>query len=371
MNDAAMGRITELIEKVKEAANSKKNKDKGKSKPFIAVGIEHPIGWVELFGYDIDLYFNDPYFYIEQTLLQNLWQFENIEDDTSIVPGINAWLGYYTEYTFFGMNVKYNKKGVPIIQEDHPLTNDPDLSLLKPVDFLSSGWMQRALKWNEEINRILKDRLFVGFIIWNRGCLDLAIQLRGYDNLMTDIVERPEFVHDLLKFITRERIRWWDSYYKYFNKDISPTQIGDDWLNIPFITPQFFDEFVLPCYLDMERYHGGIEYLHSCGNQTPIQKSLLKIKSLDTLEVSPWSDLTQSLHNIPEEKHLQINLHPNDVLYEDKKEIEKKLRFIADSCEGRKYSIATSGLTPNPKDNLGFAERIKIWTDIAKKVFDK
>ena len=47
---------------------------------------------------------------------------------------------------------------------------------------------------------------------WDRGPLDLAIQLRGYDNFVGDTMDRPEFVHALMRFLIEERIRWWDAY---------------------------------------------------------------------------------------------------------------------------------------------------------------
>jgi hypothetical protein len=67
---------------------------------------------------------------------------------------------------------------------------------------------------------------------------------------------------------------------------------------------------------------------------------------LEFLEVSAWSDFDQSLLNIPEEKRLLIQLHPNDVLYTGKEQMEAQLRSIADRCADRSCDISTPGLTP-------------------------
>jgi len=113
-----------------------------------------------------------------------------------------AWLGHYPEYTLLGLSVTFDSQGVPIIQTDHPLTRAPDLSLLQPIDFYTSGWMPRVLRWYDSLQRISAGRLNVTFnMTWWRGCLDLAVQLRGYDNLVNDMIERPGFVHDLMKFL--------------------------------------------------------------------------------------------------------------------------------------------------------------------------
>lgn len=362
--------LDSLIEKVKEATFSEQNQlRKAKTKP-IVFGIEEPITWAKFFGYDVNNYFKNPVFYFEQTLRQKLWRWENFpDDDAPITLNIPAWLGHYPEYTFVGLDVSFDSYGVPIIQTDHPLSRTPDLHLLKPVNFTSSGWMPRILAWYDDLNKISDGRMNITFnMVWWRGCLDLAIQLRGYENFLEDTVVRPDFVHDLLKFLTEQRCRWYEGYYRYFGQKPSPVGIADDWINVPFITPNMFDDFVLPRYLDIEKFHGGISGIHSCGNQTPLQQYLLEIKSLSCFEVSPWTDLTQTLLNIPHEKHISISLHPNDVLSATPEEMEAKLRFIIDSCCGRSYSIGTSGLTPTSDDIRKFIDKIRTWTTIVQKV---
>jgi hypothetical protein len=120
-----------LIDRVEQAAASERNLRRGKKAPAIGVGTEDPIIWTILFGFDANRYFSDPLFYAEQTLRQKLWRFENIDDDTRLTLHLPAWLGHYPEYTFVGMEVRFTEKGIPLLQEDHPLTRDPDLRLLR------------------------------------------------------------------------------------------------------------------------------------------------------------------------------------------------------------------------------------------------
>ncbi len=102
--------------------------------------------------------------------------------------------------------------------------------------------------------------------------------------------------------------------------------MADDWINVPFISPELFRDFVLPPYLAIERFHGGIGSVHSCGNQAPVQRYLLEIRSLPQLEVSAWTSLDETLVNVPASKTLWISLHPNDVLCASPTEMEAKLR---------------------------------------------
>jgi hypothetical protein len=370
MSDESLARIDGLIERVQEAAASEQNRLRGERRPRITFGIEEPITWNHLFGYDVNRYFSDPRFYVEQTLRQKLWRWESFpDDDAQITLELPAWLGHYPEYTFIGLDVAFNPRGVPLIQDDHPLSRDPDLRHLAPVDFLTSGWMPRILRWYDDLNQIIAGRLRVPFVMtWWRGCLDLAIQLRGYDAFIFDTMERPQFVHDLLTFLVEQRCRWWEGYYQHFGLPRGPASAADDWINVPFISPRIFAEFVLPRYLEIERFHGGITGIHSCGDQTPVQKYLLQIESLPGLEVSAWTDLAQTLINVPPTKNLGIALHPNDVLCATPAEMEAKLRSILLACRGRNFGIGTSGLTPITDDLAEFEGRIRTWTAIARRV---
>lgn len=369
MMQAASGNVADLIEQVKVKEASDRNRSKNKSAPTVTIGIEEPIAWTMLFDFDVNRYFSDPRFYVEQTLRQKLWKFDNVDDDAGLTRDVPAWLGHYPEYTFVGMEVVFTPGGVPHIQDDHPLTRAPDLTLLQPVDFYSSGWMPRILRWYDEIEAIVGGRLEVPFnMTWGRGPLDLAIQLRGYDNFVADTAERPAFVHDLLKFLTEQRCRWWEMYYRHFGLKPSSTFISDDWINVPFISPNIFAEFVLPRYLEIEKYHGGIRGIHSCGNTVPLQCYLLEIKSLQGFEVSAWTDLAQTLINLPPPRPLWISVHPNNVLCDSAETMRSKIKFIKEACRGRKFNLSTSGLTPLTAEEGKYVASIQTWLHAAREL---
>jgi uroporphyrinogen-III decarboxylase len=377
MNSEVISRIDKLIDKLRAAVDSDRNKQRlAIPEPKCVFGTEEPIVWAEIFGYDANDYYADPYFYTEQFLKQKLYRWDNFPDDQMpLTMDIPAWLGWYSEYTYAGMYVKFDSKGVPLIQNDHPLSQTPDIKLLKAVDFKTSGWMPRALKWYDDLCKISNGRLNIIFdMVWWRGGLDLAIQLRGYENFIMDTMERPQFIHDLMKWLTEQRCRWHQGFHDYFGKDIpgkaglGATFVGDDWINVPFITPEMFRDFVLPYLLEIEKFHGAINSLHSCGNQTPVQQYLLEIKSLPTFEIGAWSDFDQSLKNIPVSKGLGISIKPGDVLLATEEQMEKQLREITKKCCNRKYNIGTSGLSPVSDDISDFVSHIRTWTKVVKKV---
>lgn len=370
MANEALDRISTLIDRVEEACQSERNAARGNLRPSCTFGLEEPIWWTHVRRFDFQRYFTDPVFYFEQQLLQKLWRWDNFpEDEAPIGRGITAWLGHYPEYTFLGMSLEFSQRGVPLLDTHHPMRESPDLGLLKPVDFKTSGWMPRIMKWYDDLRRIAAGRVEVGFgMTWGRGCLDLAMQLRGYTNLVLDTLDRPQFVHDLLNWLVEQRCRWYEAYYAHFGLQKGPVGIADDWLYVPYISPQMVGDFILPAYLQLEAFHGGLGGVHSCGNQVPIQKYLLQVKSIGSFEVSPWTDLLGTLRNVPPDKHVHRFLHPNDVLFQSPQEMEAQLRFTVDSCRGRSYSIGTSGLTPIADDIQGFIRKTNQWIAIAGKI---
>jgi hypothetical protein len=370
MDAATRRRIDLLVGRVLEAAESAENRRRRAARPSITFAFEEPVAGTIIHDLDVERFYAEGPYFVEQVLSQKLWRWDTFPDDgTPIEPSVPASLGFYPDYTYAGMGLRWDARGVPQIQEDHPLRRNPDLHLLDGVDVERGGWMPRALGWHEEIRTIVGGRLETPFAaIWGRGCLDLAVQLRGYETFLADTAERPAFAHGLLDRLAELRCRWWEAHARHTATAIEPASLADDWINVPFISPGIFRDFVLPPYLAIERFHGGIASIHSCGNQAPVQRYLLEIRSLPQLEVSAWTPLEETLANVPADKKLVVSLHPNDVLCATPGEMEAKLRGITGKCRGRDIAIGTSGLTPLSSDIRAFEDRVRTWTRIARRV---
>jgi len=180
MDAAAARRIGALVDRVLEAAASPENRRRREARQF-SFALEEPIAWTIIEGLDPERYYADAAYFVERSLAQKLWRWDLFPDDgASIEPTLPASLGFYPEYTYAGMSLRWDTRGVPILQEDHPLRSDPDLHLLDGIDVERGGWMPRALAWHESVREIVGDRLATPFAApWWRGGLDLAIQLRG------------------------------------------------------------------------------------------------------------------------------------------------------------------------------------------------
>jgi hypothetical protein len=138
------------------------------------------------------------------------------------------------------------------------------------------------------------DALTIGFPTLNRGPLDIYVQLRGYDRFVEDTQDRPQFVHDFLALIVRERAAWNRERRRYLGEPepAEPTtRIDDDWVNVPFISPAMFREFVIPAYRRISAAEGQVVGFHTCGVMVPVVGELLGVfPGIRTLDISGWND---------------------------------------------------------------------------------
>ena len=326
------------------------------------------LGEIQLFGYNYNRYLSDAAFNCEMQLRQRLFHLDNFEDDTVFTPSVSAAVGMYFEFELIGAGVKYQDDGVPVYQQDHPLRASPNLALVHRHDFRSDGVMQRIFQLADDLERLVQKRLEVRFPLWERGPLDMAIHLRGYENIIADTAERPDFLHGLLKLLTDERIRWWDAYCAFSGRKDRACGIADDWINAPFISPEIFEEFLLPRYLELEAYHGGLPRLHSCGNKAPMQKLMARLKTLPAYEVNHWTSLEETLANVPADKFLTIRLLNADVLLADECKMRVDLQRIASLCRGRRYSVCAEAIQRMHADIREDIEQVKRWLQLARQV---
>jgi hypothetical protein len=193
--------------------------------------------------------------------------------------------------------VRHTPGGVPEFMP-HPIAERPDLALLPPFDFHATGTMPALIRMYQEMSRLARTlyggQVTVSFAHFRRGPLDVCMQLRGYENFVGDTMDRPEFVHAMLAHVVAERARWNVLKGQFLGETpaVSPTcSIHDDWVNIPFISPDMFRRFVLPAYRQVQKNEGPLTNFHTCGIMTPIVEDLLaEAPGLRALDVSGWND---------------------------------------------------------------------------------
>jgi len=303
MNTAAMqipiaGLIPELERRIAQKTDAQEALDTryGKSRIRISSYMEN-IGWPELFGYEMNHLLEDAEFSIEQNLRQKIFWLDNVADDGIPGLGISADVGLYWDMTLFGMQIRHTAIGVPEFQP-HPFQRKFDRAVLGHFDFYTTGVMPKLIAKYQRMQEISRrkygGKLPVGFPCFHRGPLDIYVQLRGYENFLEDIADRPDAFQEAMVWLVDERCRFAQERQKFLGENALPATsfIGDDWVNIPFISPDFFRASIVPIYQRIRNQEGPVSGFHTCGNIEAIAGDLLRVfPEMQCLEVSGWNDV--------------------------------------------------------------------------------
>ncbi|MCL5072683.1 MAG: hypothetical protein M1308_17590 [Actinobacteria bacterium] len=333
--------------------------------PFV-VELEPPL-WGLILDFNVKEYFTDPKTYLKAELKKKVFRFENFNDSSYIGKSIPIWLGVPFETTFFGLEPGYSDHDSPWISKIPAIKNESDLDNLPAVDFYKSGLMPLAHRFYSEIKDIMPDDFEVIFPEWEKSIFSVLWHIRGLENILLDMYDKPDFVHSLFKRITAERKNWFTDWAKFFNKKIGPGNLLNDEVGSPVISPRIYEEFILSSEIELAEFHGGISYWHSCGNTTDFIKLIRKIPGLALFHVSGRTNLKTAVEEMGKNGiAIQVNLDPqHDFHNATKIDIEKKLKEIVETCGDVAYYIIMDGIQRLHTVDFEI-EKIKEWIEVAK-----
>jgi len=333
------------------------------------------IGWPPLFGFDMNRFYSDAAFLVEMELRQRIFWMDNSAGDDLANLQIAPTTGFYWDITLFGQKVRTTAEGVPEF-EPHPLSARPDINLLGSFDFRTSGDMPILLRQHTEMQKLNRERyggkLAIAFPRFLRGPLELAIQLRGYENFIGDIMEAPDFAHSLFDFLVCERNRWNRERAAYLgeNHPGASTFIADDWLNPPFISPAIFDEYALPAFLKIQENEGPVIGFHTCGPMAPfVRQMLAAFPKMEWLDVSGWNDFEELDRLVDPKIRFLLQMKNTFVLCASVAEHRALLEKIRRLAERRPVSICAQAIVKlheSYEEDLG---RMNRFLELARDIF--
>ena len=282
-----------------------------------------------LSGHDLVRYYTDPEYYLEVYLRKTIYCFEELQDDRPISKSIPIFQTT-SELSLFGAETRYSRERNPWISG--PVIRRPeDLERLDYPDFYTSGLMPLVHDCYGRIREIVGDEFHVTFPCWRLGLFGTALHLRGFEEFLTDLILNPGFAHRLMAFTTESRRRWEKQRAAFLGEPISKAHLGNDDVNVPFLSPKLYAEFVLPYEQALVRYSGGLRYWHSCGNVTQLLPLMRRLGPIDLIELSYATDLGQLIDAFPGTP-LEIFVHPEDGMSTDDVQIRKSITAILEIC---------------------------------------
>jgi uroporphyrinogen-III decarboxylase len=155
----------------------------------------------------------------------------------------NFWDVYNIEAEAMGQKIVYHDDGIPDADRTDPLIkSSADLDKIKAPDPYQSGRMP----WVHQVNKICKE--LTGKVSRAYFCapFSLAVNIRGYENLINDIYENPNFTHRLFTFLCDEVLVPYIEAMR--NETGTPSLLADGndaWASPPMITLDMMDEYVV------------------------------------------------------------------------------------------------------------------------------
>ncbi len=212
--------------------------------PILAQINEHV---VRLCGGDMREAYTDAAKFVEM----NLAVFEYYRLD---MPGFYYDI-YNIEAEALGQRLNWESDRMPDIDRQNPLIREPsDLGRLRPPDFKKSGRIPFVLE-------AMRRSYDLGLPVRVRFCspFSLAVNVRGIENLLLDILTDPPFAHRLLAFLTDEvLIPWVQAQREAIGLPRVAGNGADAAASPPIVTVEILEEFVMPYVARMNEKIGNV-----------------------------------------------------------------------------------------------------------------
>ena len=202
---------------------------------------------VRLCGGDMREAYTDAAKFVEM----NLTVFEYYRLD---MPGFYYDI-YNIEAEALGQRLNWESDRMPDIDRQNPLIREPsDLDRLRPPDFKKSARMPFVLE-------VMRRSYDLGLPVRVRFCspFSLAVNVRGIENLLLDILTDPPFAHRLLAFLTDEVLIPWVQAQREATGQPRVAGNGADAAGSPpIVTVEILEEFVMPYVARMNEKIGNV-----------------------------------------------------------------------------------------------------------------
>jgi uroporphyrinogen-III decarboxylase len=204
-------------------------------KNHIVIGAQSNDHSAYLAGISSKLFFTDAHTFARvQLLVTEYYQLDVLS---------NFWDVYNIEAEALGQKIVYPPGAIPDVDRTRPLISTPsDLDRISPPDPYQSG----RLPWIRQINKIFLETTGKLERVYFTAPFSIAANIRGYESLVTDMFERPRFVHRLFQFLCDQVIA---PFIEVMRSEFSNPDLimdgRDAWASPPMITLDMMDEYVV------------------------------------------------------------------------------------------------------------------------------
>jgi MtaA/CmuA family methyltransferase len=245
----------------------------------------------------------------------------------------------------------YEDQGPAIDEERAALTDKSRFKTFRIPDPLGGGRMHDRIKGIEAMHKEFGGE--VSIVGWVEGPLALAAELRGLCRSMTDFLDDPKFVTDLLDFTAEVAI-----VYAEAQIQAGADTIGMSDAAASMMGPQHYGELLFPRQLrvveSIRRAHPEvIVRLHMCGNTTPLIPQMKQLP-VQIFELDSPTNLVVAREGLGPDRIILGNVSTiTDMLEGTPESVYEAARRCHRTC-GRAHVVGTGCEMPpaTPPENL-------------------
>ena len=261
--------------------------------------------------------------------------FERFEWD-----GVNPGCDVAVEGEALGSLLDYPEQAPPSVIRPY-LTDPENIRFLRKPNPLREGRMPVVVKATKMCARELGNQVFIG--TWTMGPFNCASQVRGVEDLMTDTIERPTFVEDLLDFSTDVLL---DYGKAIIDAGADAIFLGEALCTPAMISPNFYREVVVPRQVrlinGLKQYGASYVLLHICGDVKRILPAMIETGA-GIFDLDWQMDMGESKQTCAGKVTLRGNLDPAATLLQGSPDLvnEKSLEVIRAAASGGRLILGS------------------------------
>jgi len=328
--------------------------------------------WAKLLNFRLDTFYYDPDRYLEGFLKLKIERFCKLRDDTPIDYNIPINFGVGFEPSFFGQKVHYSRDKDPWLDHRPLITDLEDLKSFEKIDFFKTKTGIRLCFFYERIKKIVGSKFNVIFPHWGRGPFGVALYICGHENLLSNLIANPNFVHKVMQLVTRSIFQYELDRAGFLGENITKLDLLNDDVAAPFLCPEHYRKFVLPYEIEISNFCNGIYYWHSCGDTILLIPDILRIPKIELLDIGLSVEKKKAIENLPRKVPLELRISPLIVQTMPEEKLKRQLTNIVEVCKKEqveKFVLRCSGMS----ELLGLKEDLKkanIWIDLTREVLE-
>ncbi len=326
---------------------------------------------------------------IEIHLRHRLWRVRNIPDDTPCDPTlVLSALPEMAPDELWGVPLEMESTGMAggAYKPIPPLQRPEDIKCLRAPCFRFDA---DAMGRQEDRVRELTDRALPIVFRCNalhNGPFEWAVRLRGMDNLLLDCYDRPEWLKELMDFLSRGIVQYHrEREAAGFVHALTESALHSPWDDVPdgrmgrlsaswgylhaqsaaSYGPQTYAEFVHPYNVPIAELFGKV-YYHGCEDLTEKASIVRNLPNLRQFHVSPWSRVAPIADALPDSVVLEAHSHPTNVLFLwGADEMREELRALVHDAGDHPFNLKLCDIQTINADG---GQALMTWSRVAKQV---